>query len=544
MKSVVFLYSGNPSPNKFEPLFDGTSSFELSLLWAINVKECDQIVVLGLDEFAEKINSEINRVKNKNSCQKQFLTVLKPCWTTSLLVQEMAVRTASCSAECAVYAWADCPLLDQELTYSVTLAHEAYLSEYTFADGYPYGFAPEVINAGTLNVLSSLAQGSQKSEGDKFVTENSVFALMKNDINSFEVETVISPVDYRLLRLYFTTKNKIELTATQNLYSLAKEKGIKFCANELSRLAAQSVQVQRTVPSFYNIQVTSKTNQKPLYYPFPEKFMMRNTCINTEITVEQMNSLAQQIVELSHDAVVSFSLWGEPLLHDNIAELVGAVLKYHSLSVLIETNGVALTEELAAKIKSEADKYGARTNDYPAVSFIVDLDAADSEKYMIMHGIETLQDASSQFDKAVNSVSILEKYFAGCVYPQFLRVNNNEDQLEKFYRSWSSRDSVTGGKVIIQKFSSFCGLYNDEKPADLSPVERNTCWHLKRDFCILSNGDVPVCRESLDREIIGNVFAHGLQNVWNRNQEMTQDHLDKNYCQMCRDCDEYYTFNF
>ena len=84
----------------------------------------------------------------------------------------------------------------------------------------------------------------------------------------------------------------------------------------------------------------------------------------------------------------------------------------------------------------------------------------------------------------------------------------------------------------------------DLKVCDLSPVERNVCWHLKRDMNILFNGDILFCKEVIFDKIIGNVFVDGLENVWHKTDEEIQNHLQNRYCKFCENCDEYYTFYF
>ena len=190
-------------------------------------------------------------------------------------------------------------------------------------------------------------------------------------------------------------------------------------------------------------------------------------------------------------------------------------------------------------------------------------DAFTAEKYGARHPRfasgekgEQVVECNIAFAKAVNAVSILEGRFEGAVYPQMLRMNANEDELEAFYRFWHDRNSPSKGKVIIQKYDHFCGLLSDERPADLSPLKRNPCWHLKRDMNILWNGDVPLCREWILDRSVGNVFEMSIRNVWDKLEGLSQEDIDRClHCQKasspdpliekkCGACDEYYTYNF
>lgn len=180
------------------------------------------------------------------------------------------------------------------------------------------------------------------------------------------------------------------------------------------------------------------------------------------------------------------------------------------------------------------------------VLWIVSLDAQTEAKYNVLHGVLSSSNSydKGSFKKAQETVNMLETYFPGDVYPQMLRVNENEDELEQFYRYWHDKESPSKGKLIIQKYDSFCGTLPDEKPADLSPLDRNPCWHIKRDMTILADGSVPFCKEYLLDGSAGNVFNEGIETVWAKFKTIAAQHIDKKYTDKCRNCDEYYTFNF
>ena len=105
-----------------------------------------------------------------------------------------------------------------------------------------------------------------KGEGEKPVDREAIFSVMRGDINSFEIETLIADEDYRLLRFSFESSTKINALACKNLFDEAAKQNVDLGdAYALSNLAAKSVSVMQTVPSFYNIQVSSKYNHKYCY---------------------------------------------------------------------------------------------------------------------------------------------------------------------------------------------------------------------------------------------------------------------------------------
>ena len=104
-------------------------------------------------------------------------------------------------------------------------------------------------------------------------------------------------------------------------------------------------------------------------------------------------------------------------------------------------------------------------------------------------------------------------------------------------------------EALFQKYDDFAGKLPPCKPADLSPLDRDPCWHLRRDMTILYNGDVPACHSCWSENITGNVFNQPLEEIWHKTDVLLEMHINKNYCcaskcANCEKCDEWYTFNF
>ncbi|MCR5219153.1 spiro-SPASM protein [Treponema sp.] len=548
MKSIVFLYAGFCTESVFDKVFDSKSSFDRALEWAASVDYCSKIVVFVSETTKKQAESAAAGL------EKVTLEYLES-WNVSQLIKKMSALTEENQCDFAVYSFADRPFLDNGLTSEIINTHLKYIAEYTTADGYPSGFAPEVIDAGALKIMVSFAEGVKKEEGEKFVLPGSIFEIMKGDINSFDIEAVIAPKDWRLLRMEFSVSQKIKREACIALYKTAKEKNIQFTADKLSYLAEETAEVQKTLPAFYNIQIARNCAIIDDFTPYAYQFKKKYGALplkngkghgQLDMSLDDFSKIISQIVAFSESAVVSLSGWGEPLTVENLADYVSIVLANPGLSVLIETDGVLLTPQIAESIANIAHIVPVRTDRGPSVSWIVKLDAATEEKYARMHiNTADFDDAEkSAFTKAKEAVSILNNLFPGDVYPQFIRVNENEDELEQFYRFWHEKKSPSSGNLIIQKYDYFCGKQPDRKPADLSPLHRIPCWHLKRDMTILADGNVPLCREYVLSYSVGNVLEEGLEAVWNKFNERFLKQLNNEYEDKCGACDEYYTFNF
>lgn len=532
MKSVVILYAAELSEHAFEKAFGNKSAFELALEWSKNVPGREKTLVFTSSENHEKIKNLI-----KSFSGADFEAVSKENWTKGSFISQISKILQEQKADYAVISYADTPFLNNGLTNEICSAHEKYQAEYTFADGYPYGLAPETLDKGAAGILSSIIESSHKEKADEKMSRDAIFSLLSLDINSFEIETVIAEKDYRLLRLEFECSSKINFESCESLFNIEKTSAENFDFSNLDLIklcddASSSENVLKTVPAFYNIQISAKYNHSLSYEPVLK--MAENSAMKQDMDFSCFKNLLEKISGFSEKAIVSLSAFGEPLLNRKFFDFVSETLKYRNFSILIETDGTLLTENLAEQISNLPESKDR-------ISWIVLLDAADKNLYAKIHGCD-----ENDFDKALLAVQILEKYFSGNVYPQFVRMKANESELETFYRFWKSPDSPSRGKFIIQKYNSFCGLLSQEKPADLSPLERNPCWKLRRDMTVLCDGSVPECvnQFSQKNKILGNAFDENLEEIWRKFDENLKNQIDKKYLGLCKACDEHYTFNF
>ncbi|WP_455383451.1 spiro-SPASM protein [Salinispira pacifica] len=425
-----------------------------------------------------------------------------------------ALLRGSSGADQLVYIYGDTPFLDPGITRRMLDNHGRYFAEYTFADGYPYGLTPEILTVSVLPLLKRIAD----SHPEERIHRESIFTVIQKDINSFDIETEISPVDLRLLRLSLTCDNR-------GNYLLCRRVADEGVAGEdqMVELLQKRQELLRTVPFYVNIQVIDGCPQACSYCPFP-RFGGDILANRNEMPMKSFERIIDQIERTSPEATVSLSLWGEPALHSRIGEMIRRVERGGSLRLNVETSGIGWRPEVLDALSTEG---------LSRTEWIISLDALDPALYGALRG-EGQEEALAQAER-------LRELFGNHVHIQAVRMNENEEHLEDFYRTWKERTD----NVIIQKYDHFSGFLPERKVTDLSPLVRHACWHLKRDLVVLLDGTVTMCREDLKREhVLGNLLSEELEDVWARGEDYYLAHLRTEYPALCRECDEYYTYNY
>jgi len=511
MNALLVLYAGRLSNEALEPLLNGKNSVSLAVEQAKKFPGVGKIILLAQDGDYSFLNGV--EIEHRDS------------WTKRSLLEKIAELQAG--FEIAYFAFADCPFLDPALAGAVAERHLRYAAEYSYADGWPFGLAPETLSPATAAILAKIL-----GNDDGPVERDFLFSVIQKDINAFDIETEISAVDLRSHRINLCADSKRNFLLLKNFIAQAGEKIPAAC--DVQRIVEQSPRILRTLPAFYPIQVTGNCPQKCSLCPYPA---FKDTADGKFMDSEKFDSLLDRIAAFSGDAVIDLSLWGELSLHPQKMNLIESVLKKSGLSLVIETSGIGWKNEELEKCAELAQK--AKTRDvFPApLSWIVSLDTADPQRYTQLRG--------AGFAEAVECAKKILSLFPDDCYVQAVRVSGAEDDTEKFYRHWKEICPRGKKNIIIQKYDHFCGVLEKKQASDISPVIRQSCWHIMRDMPVLIDGTVPLCREDLKKgRILGNVFTGSLEEIWKNTESYYSEQCEKKYTGICADCDEYYTFNF
>jgi spiro-SPASM protein len=552
MNVLTVLFGGNLAGEAFKPVFGGKSAFSLALERAAAFPGTGKVVLLG------KAGAEYPA--GGPAC-----SIVTGEWTVSLLLKTLSEEAEG--FDLTYYAWADTPFLDGELAGKLAERHRRFVADYSYADGWPYGLAPELLGPGTAGILYKIAGEPGSGIGEGRVERDSLFVVLQKDINSFDIETEISTVDLRCHRLNLAADSKRNLLLLERF----AESGILDAASPCAaaeKLIAEKPECLRTLPNFFSVQVTGAC---PAAGPSPagscafcpgrergQKARTGGACDGTSGTVksadmspERFAKLLDRIEAFAGDGVVDISLWGEIGIHPEAEALIDAVLARPALSLVVETCGIGWQSGAPARIAEKARAAPPRKNGMAALSWIVSLNENDLPETQNPPLAETAGSAERQSEAAAFAGELALRFPAASdrnpVYVQAIRTKGAEDAIERFYRAWKK----TGLGIIIQKYNDFCGALPDRNAVDLSPIKRRPCWHIMRDFVVLLDGGVPFCANACPAlwkgegdVLLGNVFGDELDDIWKRGEERYREHCREAYRGICANCDEYYTYNF
>jgi len=513
MNNLLILYGANLSSHAFEPLLNGKNAVELAVEQAKKFPGIAKTVLFAsskIDNFSFLNDVEIEK---------------RDSWSKHSLLTRIAELQEG--FDCIYFTFADTPFLDPVLAGKIAERHFKYAAEYSYADGWPYGLTPEILSRGTAGILTKIIS-AEKESGSEPVERDILFSVIQKDINAFDIEAEISSVDLRCHRLNLCADSKRNLLLLENFIKAAD--GNIPETTLIEKTIQEKPSILRTLPVFYPIQIYGGCPQKCSICPYPSFADAQGRKDFMEFN--QFEPLLDKIISFSGDAVIDLSLWGELSLHPQKDKLIEAVVSRQELDLVIETSGIGWKNEELEKYKQLNRK----------ISWIVSLDTNDSQRYQQLRG--------AGFAEAQACVKKLFSLFPEDSYVQAVRIKGEEQDTEAFYRYW--KDNAPNGEknIIIQKYDDFCGSLEKKQASDISPVIRQSCWHIMRDFPILIDGSVPLCREDTSvfkgdkNRILGNVFTDTLENIWQNGEIHYNNHCNKNYIGICANCDEYYTYNF
>lgn len=397
------------------------------------------------------------------------------------------------------------PFLDDSLLDAAIHDHMEYLAHYTYVDNVPPGFLCDLVSWEWLR-------------DTKIFPENVRDHIYKN-IDKYDVEIFYRLPDLRQKRLDFSTAS----ARSRRLASDALEIDKHLDYTGLLDFILDHPEILRPFPSYFELEVTSKSDVKPVFIPRREK--------EVEMDFALAQKLALDIREngLFDDATISLSGFGDPCFHPRIPEMIELFTSLENVrTVYLETYGTRFDKAFADKVE--------RVQNSGKIQVIVKCTTLRPDRYRALYGA----DLFGQVNANLSALSEMKRSFA--VYAEMIKMKDIEDEISAYF------DRFNGSiNPILGKFNTYIDRLEERRVSDLTPLGRDFCWHLARDFYLSAEGRSPVCRQdpfaersSLDfhsmsiKSILEKTMIYHSSSIRDRHENIPMP---------CLNCDEWYTFN-
>lgn len=408
------------------------------------------------------------------------------------------------------------PLFDAESTREMIDEHQEHVFDYTFPENIPDGLMPELIEG---DIAEFIKYTVPENVG---MFTRSIREIFERDISSYDCNIFISDTTLNKFRVNFVPDNLNDFLVTEDI---AFHHSTEYTLNRLEEKISQSPELIRKRPTYYEIELNAVREDCPFYLAG-----RLDNIRGGEMKFEDLKSVLKQISALSGNPVVSFGLFGEPFLYSHISDLVDELKLYPKMQFLFESRCL---------FGSTAPIEKALALPNVRVLFDISFSLPDSfNKYKKpLDGVVPFEGYLA-VEKKINALPEREK-----IYIQFTRSTVNEIELFRFYETWKDFSD----RIVIKKPDTFGGLLDEYRVVDLSPVKRFPCLHLKHDVVVLSNGDVPICRQDFSGKFVaGNAIRDGIEKCWGSLAGEYHAQWSNNFSNppLCKGCDEWWVFNF
>jgi spiro-SPASM protein len=322
----------------------------------------------------------------------------------------------------------------------------------------------------------------------------------------------------------------------ENIYSINKSIP---SYTEIKNIIDSNPDILFIGPSYIEVELTGRCESDCL-------FCYRNTLepVHGDMESKTFSAILEGLREFNLPYTLCFSGSGEPMEHPEFYSFMETALRENLLEqLIIETNGI--------KADANFKNFMAKSDNHK-VKAIINNNAIDKESYIRFHKTDV-------FDAVFNNITSLAelnsdertgKRIEERIYIQIMKINETDElskegdvksYLDKYYNFWEKQKLP----IILQKQNIYFGRIPDRRYSDLSPAKRTPCWHLQRDMYILSDGTITFCKQYIDaKNNYGNIKDEKLKEIWNKQKDSFLKDYRGELTTDCKNCDEWYTFNF
>lgn len=414
-----------------------------------------------------------------------------------------------------ILLWGDSPLFLKKLMDELLSLHLSEMADYSFCENFFDGMGVEILSYYTLNKLKNVASGN-----DEALSHNSIYKLVELDINSYDIETIVSDPDLRYLRVSLIADNPRNTAVLAGLFHGIKKDHANLVPNDLVHLIQSDPVIIRPFPAYVEIEITNQGNPSSVLNPLRVIHREQN-----RMSLDDYKSLVENIANWSPDTVIGLAGAGDPLTHPDFVDMVRETLRYDTLSLLVETEAHHLSQEISDQIAGQLSQ---------RFMMICKISASNSKLYQQLY-------STDDFDTVEQNIVYLLKKNPDYVYLQYTRLKDNDEDYDAFKMRWKSYED----NIIFVSYNDYCGLLQDKSSIELSPITRFPCWHLRRSMMVLADGQVSLCPQDVQGNFhMGNVKNNDLEDIWNKGMEIFYGHFQEKYPPLCQKCQQWYVWYF
>ncbi len=464
---------------------------------------------------------------------------LRSCFGSDVAAQSASSAVAVCYGFYAFF--------DAEIARALFEDHARYLAHITYSESVPAGFAPDFISREFIDALPQPLPPELAGQATAGVSgSGDLRAYAFKNIDRFDVEIYYRAPDLRQLRLDLSAVDERSVRLISALGAL--EPGLRF--DNLEALLKAHPETLRPYPSYFEVELSSKFCEagfRPGTLPEAGQAAAARRAGADFLPRELLEKLKADIVRhgLVRDVTVSFAGAGEPGLHPELPEIVAEFLQAPQVKqVIIETYGAGLDPSLVERLCALPDAQ--------RLVLIVRVDSLRTDRYAELYGADRLADVQeflAACERALVSAQQAETTTESpAIYVEMHRLAETEDELGEFMDRFENPEQPL--RPLLRKFNRYIQRLPERRAADLTPLTRDFCWHLARDFYLTVDGRVPLCKQdpygeepapivqdfaaSSVLEIVAASMPHHIASFRGEHQAIPMP---------CLQCDEWYTFN-
>jgi len=404
------------------------------------------------------------------------------------------------------------PLLDETLTLALKERHKKYLSQYSYSENLPIGIVPYFVSREfVLSLPENLTQR--------------VHEFFLKNINNYDTEIFYHPPDLRQFRLNFSLDSLRSIRFVQDVLSF--NPNVSY--TELLDFIKAHPSSFRAFPSYIELEIFKGCSYNCIFCPRTFADLSQD---NQEMELISFERILEELERnFPSPFTLTFGGLGEPLLHSKFnAFLKTGLSSYLVEELIIETALYTSTKEFFQALRELGKELISK------LTVIVNLPSVKGETYQALTkgnvGLEIILQNLNELKNILSKENL---------YIQILKIQEVELEIEEYFNYFEKE----GYNVLLQKYNSYAGKMPERRVSDLTPIQREFCWHLARDLYIRFDGEVLLCKQ-LPEKSLGNIQKDDLSIIWDRGLEYFSYSLLNFHDKIpapCQNCDEWYTFN-